>query len=79
MSANTESVLLRLDDISLSFKGVKAVTDISFAVATGEICALIGPNGAGKSSLLNVINGVYQAQQGRIRFAGQEHTAHAPA
>ena len=63
--------LLALDHISLSFKGVKAVTDISFAVARGEICALIGPNGAGKSSLLNVINGVYQPQQGRISFEGE--------
>lgn len=63
--------LLALDNISLSFKGVKAVNGISFSVAPGEICALIGPNGAGKSSLLNVINGVYQAQEGHIHFAGQ--------
>lgn len=62
--------LLVLDGISLSFKGVKAITDISFEVAAGEICALIGPNGAGKSSLLNVINGVYRPQQGSIRFDG---------
>ena len=63
--------LLELKNISLSFKGVKAVTDISFAVAPGEICALIGPNGAGKSSLLNVINGVYQAQEGQVHYAGE--------
>jgi len=63
--------LLELSHISLSFKGVKAITDISFAVVRGEICALIGPNGAGKSSLLNVINGVYQAQEGQIRFDGE--------
>lgn len=62
--------LLVLDGISLSFKGVKAITDISFEVAAGEICALIGPNGAGKSSLLNVINGVYRPQQVSIRFDG---------
>ncbi len=48
MSASLSSPLLTLDDISLSFKGVKAVTSISFSVAAGEICALIGPNGAGK-------------------------------
>ncbi|WP_122559751.1 ABC transporter ATP-binding protein [Pseudomonas viridiflava] len=70
MSANLPSQLLTLDDISLSFKGVKAVTSISFSVATGEICALIGPNGAGKSSLLNVINGVYRAQSGSIQYVG---------
>jgi branched-chain amino acid transport system ATP-binding protein len=71
MSATAATPLLRLDDISLSFKGVKAITAISFAVAPGEICGLIGPNGAGKSSLLNVINGVYQAQSGHIHYAGQ--------
>ena len=70
MSARLSTPLLTLDDISLSFKGVKAVTSISFSVATGEICALIGPNGAGKSSLLNVINGVYRAQSGSIQYAG---------
>lgn len=63
--------LLTLDSISLSFKGVKAITNISFSVNKGEICALIGPNGAGKSSLLNVINGVYQADEGRIVYQGE--------
>ena len=70
---STSNALLSLDHISLSFKGVKAITDISFAVRTGEICALIGPNGAGKSSLLNVINGVYQAQQGSVHFDGHAY------
>nr|MBO2509045.1 ABC transporter ATP-binding protein [Gammaproteobacteria bacterium] len=72
------AALLELQDISLSFKGVRAISDISFAVSEGEICALIGPNGAGKSSLLNVINGVYQPQQGLIRFAGRERRAMRP-
>ncbi|MCD5985982.1 MULTISPECIES: ABC transporter ATP-binding protein [Pseudomonas] len=78
MSASLSASLLALDDISLSFKGVKAVTSISFSVATGEICALIGPNGAGKSSLLNVINGVYQAQSGSVQYAGTTHTHMRP-
>ena len=64
-------VLLALEHITLSFGGVIAVHDISFAVARGEICALIGPNGAGKSSLLNVINGLYQPQSGSIVFDGR--------
>ena len=72
------AALLELQDISLSFKGVKAISDISFAVAEGEICALIGPNGAGKSSLLNVINGVYQPQQGVIRFDGNARRSMRP-
>jgi branched-chain amino acid transport system ATP-binding protein len=62
--------ILQLRDVSLSFKGIKALTSLSFEVARGEICALIGPNGAGKSSLLNVINGVYRADAGDIVFDG---------
>ena len=50
--------ILKLDNISLSFGGVKALQDISFDVREHEIRAIIGPNGAGKSSMLNVINGV---------------------
>jgi len=64
-------VLLSLDNISLSFGGVKALTDISFDVREHEIRAIIGPNGAGKSSMLNCINGVYQPQQGTITFRGK--------
>jgi branched-chain amino acid transport system ATP-binding protein len=63
-------VLLKLDNISLSFGGVAALTDISFDVRAHEIRAIIGPNGAGKSSMLNVINGVYHPQQGTITFHG---------
>ncbi len=65
------SALLRLDNISLTFRGVRALDDVSFEVPAGEICALIGPNGAGKSSLLNVISGVYVPQTGQITFDGQ--------
>lgn len=62
------SALLEVRNVSLSFKGVKAINDLSFAVRQGEICALIGPNGAGKSSLLNILNGVYRADAGELRF-----------
>jgi branched-chain amino acid transport system ATP-binding protein len=64
--------LLRVTGVSLAFAGVSALTDVSFEVFEGEILAIIGPNGAGKSSLLNVVNGLYRAQQGLIRFAGIE-------
>ncbi len=64
-------VILAVDHISLSFGGVKALTDISFDVREHEVRAIIGPNGAGKSSMLNCINGVYTPQQGRISFRGQ--------
>jgi branched-chain amino acid transport system ATP-binding protein len=64
-------VLLRVDNISLAFGGVKALSDVSFNVREHEVLAIIGPNGAGKSSMLNVINGFYHPQQGTITFRGQ--------
>ncbi|MRV70722.1 ATP-binding cassette domain-containing protein [Duganella sp. FT92W] len=63
--------ILDLRNISLSFGGVKALTNISFNVRQHEIRAIIGPNGAGKSSMLNVINGVYRPQEGEIIFRGE--------
>ncbi|NYT82288.1 ABC transporter ATP-binding protein [Alcaligenaceae bacterium] len=63
-------VVLDLRNISLSFGGVKALTDISFDIREHEIRAIIGPNGAGKSSMLNVINGVYTPQKGEILLDG---------
>ncbi|HSV35907.1 MAG TPA: ABC transporter ATP-binding protein [Ramlibacter sp.] len=68
---STGDVVLNVQNISLSFGGVKALTDISFDVREHEIRAIIGPNGAGKSSMLNCINGVYQPQQGSITFRGK--------
>ena len=64
-------VILDVQNISLGFGGVKALTDISFNVREHEVRAIIGPNGAGKSSMLNCINGVYAPQQGSIAFRGQ--------
>ena len=65
-------IILALENISLAFGGVQALSDISFDVREHEIRAIIGPNGAGKSSLLNVINGVYHPQQGTIFFKGEK-------
>ncbi len=70
-SRQTGDVILEVQNISLSFGGVKALTDISFNVKEHEIRAIIGPNGAGKSSMLNCINGVYTPQSGSITFRGQ--------
>jgi len=63
--------ILEVKNISLSFGGVKAITNTSFNVLEHEIRALIGPNGAGKSSLLNCINGIYKPQEGQILFKGE--------
>jgi branched-chain amino acid transport system ATP-binding protein len=71
MSKQIGDVILNVQNISLSFGGVKALADISFDVREHEIRAIIGPNGAGKSSMLNCINGVYTPQHGQITFRGQ--------
>jgi len=63
-------VVLEVRNVSLAFGGVRALAGVGFDVRKGEIRAIIGPNGAGKSSMLNVINGVYQPQEGEIVFKG---------
>jgi len=63
-------ILLGVEHISLSFGGVKALTDICFSIHEKEVFAIIGPNGAGKTSLLNVINGFYHPQEGEITYKG---------
>ena len=67
----TTDVLLKVENIGLSFGGVKALDRVGFDIRKGEIRAIIGPNGAGKSSMLNVINGFYHPQQGTITYKGQ--------
>jgi branched-chain amino acid transport system ATP-binding protein len=71
-------VLLSVDNVSLAFGGVKAVTGVSFDIRKGEIRAIIGPNGAGKTSMLNVINGFYHPQRGRITFKGRARSRMRP-
>ncbi len=71
-------VLLAVEDVSLSFGGVRALTGVSFDIRKGEIRAIIGPNGAGKTSMLNVVNGFYQPQSGRITFKGQVRRSMRP-
>ena len=78
MSKKIGDVILDLQNISLRFGGVKALTDISFDVREHEVRAIIGPNGAGKSSMLNVINGVYHPQEGRIFWHGEERRKMEP-
>src|SRR5712691_10960898 len=71
-------VLLSVENVSLAFGGIKAVTDVSFEIRKGEIRAIIGPNGAGKTSMLNVINGFYHPQRGRITFKGKTRSKMRP-
>ncbi len=71
-------VKLRLEHVSLSFGGVKALTDISIDVYDREILAIIGPNGAGKTSVLNCLSGFYKPQKGDIYLDGRRITRQAP-
>ena len=63
--------LVEFENVSLSFKGVKALSNIDFTVNEGELFAVIGPNGAGKTSTFNCLNGVYKPQGGDIRWRGE--------
>jgi len=78
MAVESGNTLLQLQNLNLSFGGVKVLHEISFEVHAGEILAIIGPNGAGKTSLLNCINAHYRPQQGQIFFQGQNITPLKP-
>jgi branched-chain amino acid transport system ATP-binding protein len=62
--------LLEVEDIGVRFGGVVALDGLSFAIDSGQICALIGPNGAGKTTLFNVVSRIYEPSQGSVRFDG---------
>ena len=71
-------VMLRVEDVSMFFGKVAALSGVSFDVRQGEIHSIIGPNGAGKTVLLNCINGLYHPQKGNISFEEQEITKFSP-
>lgn len=66
--------LLKVDAISKSFGGLKALQEVSFEVGSGEVVALIGPNGAGKSTLLNIVNGFLRSSAGRVLLGEKDIT-----
>jgi branched-chain amino acid transport system ATP-binding protein len=72
------STLLKVAGLGKAFGGVKAVDDISFDLAAGELLALIGPNGAGKSTTFNMVNGQLKADTGSIQLGGQELVGRNP-
>jgi branched-chain amino acid transport system ATP-binding protein len=71
-------VLLKVENVRLSFGGIRALDGVSFEVREREILAIIGPNGAGKSSMLNVVNGFYRPQEGIITYKGRPHRGMRP-
>ncbi len=73
-----KKVKIRIENLSLSFGGVKALTAVNIDVKEHEILAIIGPNGAGKTCVLNCINGFYKPQKGEIYFDGRRITRIRP-
>ena len=71
-------VVMEMKNITLRFGGVVAIKDISFDIREGEIRAIIGPNGAGKSSMLNVISGFYNPQEGEVWYRGRKRAPMKP-
>ena len=69
---------LQVEQLSISFGGLKAVNDVSFDVEEGAIHGLIGPNGAGKTTIFNCVSGVYKPNRGTIRFGGHDLTLLKP-
>jgi branched-chain amino acid transport system ATP-binding protein len=76
--ATKGQVKLRIENLSLSFGGVRALSDLSLDVRDNEILAIIGPNGAGKTALLNCISGFYKPQKGEIYYDGKRITRMRP-
>jgi branched-chain amino acid transport system ATP-binding protein len=70
--------MLTVDNIQLSFRGVRALAGVSLTVEPGETLGIIGPNGSGKSTLFNVISGIYKPDRGRVTFLGQNITGTSP-
>ena len=69
-----QGALFEAESLSISFGGVHAVRDVSFAIAEGEVFSIIGPNGAGKTTVFNLVSRFYDCDSGALRFAGEDMT-----
>jgi branched-chain amino acid transport system ATP-binding protein len=69
---------LKVEDLSISFGGLKALSGVSFSVENGEIYSIIGPNGAGKTTVFNCISGIYNPTGGKIFFKDLDITPFKP-
>lgn len=75
---SNERVVLKVEGLTKRFGGLVAVDNLALSVHEGQICALIGPNGSGKTTALNLITGIYRADEGSIQFFGEEMTGLQP-
>ena len=71
--------LLAIENVSLTFGGLKALDEVSFGLSAGEIMGLVGPNGSGKSTMLNVLSGVYRPDRGDVRLDGASLIGRKPS
>jgi branched-chain amino acid transport system ATP-binding protein len=71
--------VLSVRNLSKSFGGLKAVSDVSFDLQQGELLALIGPNGAGKTTCFNMLNGQLKADSGEVKLNGESILGLSPA
>ncbi|MFY9616109.1 MAG: ABC transporter ATP-binding protein [Candidatus Dormiibacterota bacterium] len=69
--SRTSPPILRVDKVTKTFGGLRAVDDVSFEVSPGQIFTMIGPNGAGKTTLFNVLTGIYRPTSGQVYFEGK--------
>ena len=76
--SSAKEIKIKIENLCLSFGGVKSLIDISMDIMDKEILAIIGPNGAGKTCLLNCINGFYKPQKGEIYYQEQRITRIRP-
>lgn len=76
--SNDSKVLVRMENISKEFPGVKALSNVSFDVREGEVHALVGENGAGKSTLIKILMGVYPPSEGKVFVNGEEVHCKSP-
>ena len=72
MGSAVADTILSVDNVTMQFGGVTALSDVTFGISRGEILGLIGPNGSGKSTTVNLIAGLYQPSAGSLRFKGQD-------
>lgn len=70
--------LLEVNDLGITFGGLRAVNNVSFKVNSGDIVSIIGPNGAGKTTLFNMISGIYQPETGRVVMNHEDVTGMVP-
>jgi branched-chain amino acid transport system ATP-binding protein len=73
-----QMMILEAERLSITFGGVRAIDGVSISIASGQVFSIIGPNGSGKTTLFNLVSGIYTANDGSIRLAGETVTGLAP-